>query len=68
MNATSYRRGDRVRLVACYDIHSPLPPSTIGTVRRVDDAGTVHVHWDDGSTLGVIPGVDHIERAEEERT
>ena len=24
----------------------------------VDDVGTVHVRWDNGSTLGLVPGED----------
>jgi hypothetical protein len=27
-------------------------------VRRIDDAGTVHVNWDCGSRLGLVPGED----------
>lgn len=27
----------------------------------VDDVGTVHVAWDNGSTLGLIPGIDQWE-------
>lgn len=50
-------RGDRVELVSCADPDAP-PAGTRGTVRLLDDAGTVHVDWDDGSKLGVIPGED----------
>lgn len=28
----------------------------------VDDTGTVFVHWDSGSTLGIIYGVDGIKK------
>ena len=28
------------------------------TVRFIDDMGTVHVKWDCGSSLGLIPGED----------
>jgi len=34
---------------------------TLGTVQQVDDAGTIHMHWDIGSSLGLIPGVDEFE-------
>lgn len=46
--------GRRVRLVRTTDVHTRLVPGTLGTVRLVDDFGTVHVKWDDGSSLGMI--------------
>jgi len=36
------------------DPWSKLEVGTEGTVAFVDDLGTVHVNWDDGSTLGVV--------------
>lgn len=50
--------GDRVRLLFCDDQWTKLTPGTKGTVSFVDIRGTVHVKWDDGSSLGLIPGVD----------
>ena len=35
-----------------------LMPGDCGTVRCVDDAGTIHVSWDCGSSLGVVYGED----------
>ena len=46
--------GKRVRLVACSDPHTTLTPGTEGTVVLVDDTGTVHVAWDNGSRLGLV--------------
>lgn len=40
------------------DEPNPVPAGTEGIIFHVDDAGTIHVKWDDGSFLGVIPGVD----------
>ena len=37
--------GKRVELVYMNDKQSPAP-GTKGTVRLVDDAGTIHVEWD----------------------
>jgi hypothetical protein len=45
--------GKRVRLVRCNDPYTTLSPGTEGTVRLVDDLGTVHVEWDNGSRLGL---------------
>ena len=40
------------------------------SVEFVDDAGTLHCKFDNGRTLGVIPGVDdfHVIREESEQT
>ena len=56
-----YKRGDRVMLVKMDDIQAP-PVGTQGTVRFVDDIGTVHVSWDNGSSLGAAMGADIIKR------
>ena len=50
-------KGRRVEAVVVEDGKS-VPRGTQGTVAFVDDIGTIHVSWDNGSTLGVIPGVD----------
>ena len=44
--------GTRVKLTRMDDPHAP-PIGTLGTVMHVDDIGTIHVKWDNGSTLGV---------------
>lgn len=44
-----------MRLVICDDPHARwLRPGDTGTVTSVDDLGTVHVRWDDGSSLGLV--------------
>ncbi len=52
-----FRKGDRVELIRCGDPYTRLIPGTLGTVQLVDDLGTVHVKWDDGSMLGMIRAV-----------
>jgi hypothetical protein len=54
-------QGRRIRLISCDDPHTWLQPGTGGLVTFVDGLGTVHVAWDDGSRLGLIPGVDQWE-------
>lgn len=54
---TAYRKGSRVVLVQMDDIQAP-PLGTQGTVQCVDDIGTIMVHWDNGSHLGVVLGAD----------
>lgn len=50
--------GRRVRLLAIRDGGSSLRPGAMGTVSLVDSAGTVHVRFDNGINLGLLPGVD----------
>ena len=50
--------GARVQLIHTSDPYSKLEAGAEGTVELVDGLGTVHVAWDDGSTLGLIPGQD----------
>ena len=56
-----YPSGTVVRLVRMDDIQAP-PPGTKGTVRYVDDIGTIHVSWETGSSLGIVYGMDKIEK------
>ena len=48
------RVGKRVEFVSSGDEYTRIKPGTQGTVRLVDDMGTIHVKWDDGSSLGMI--------------
>ena len=57
------KEGMRVRLIKMDDVQAP-PIGTIGTVTGVDDIGTIHVHWDTGSSLGLIPDEDEWEVVE----
>ena len=36
----------------------PVPSGTIGEVTHVDDIGNIHVRWQNGSSLAIIPEVD----------
>ena len=56
----TYLAGMRVCLVKMDDIQAP-PIGTEGTVRGVDDIGSVMVAWDNGSGLNVVLGEDEIE-------
>ena len=52
-----YKKGKRVKLINMNDPYG-VPSGTKGTIRFVDDMGTIHVNWDNGSTLGLIVGQD----------
>lgn len=45
-----------------------MTPGKTGTVAFVDDKGTVHVDWDNGGRLGLIPSVDRWEIIDETTT
>ena len=47
-----YPKGCRVELVEMNDPYSKLKPGDKGYVNFVDDIGTVHIIWDNGSSLG----------------
>ena len=56
----TYRPGMRIRLLKMDDIQAP-PIGTEGTVRGVDDIGSVMVAWDTGSSLNIVLDEDRIE-------
>lgn len=60
-----YPKGTRVVLVKMDDEQAPSK-GTEGTVEYVDDIGTVHISWDNGSKLGAVIGEDLIKRVAEQ--
>lgn len=57
-----YPKGCRVELISMDDPYGTLKPGDRGTVKLVDDTGTVFVNWDCGSGLGIVYGVDRARR------
>lgn len=49
-----YPKGTRVELVRMNDPYTKLKPGDKGSVTWVDDAGTIQISWDCGSSLGVV--------------
>ena len=60
-----YPAGTRVELLDMDDPYRELPKGLKGTVTWVDDTGTICVDWDNGSSLGVVYGVDHCRKISE---
>jgi len=56
--------GTRISLVYMDDKQAP-PVGTKGTVKGVDDIGSVMVEWDNGSSLNVVYGVDKIRKIDQ---
>ena len=54
------REGMRVRMIHMDD-ERPVDEGLEGTIEKIDDLGTLHVKWDDGRLLGVIPNEDDYE-------
>lgn len=61
-----YPKGTKVRLLGMEDIQAP-PVGTLGTVMFVDDIGTIHVRWENGSSLGLVWGEDSFEEVRSEK-
>jgi len=57
-----YPAGTRVALVSMNDPYTKLRPGDEGEVIAVDDIGTVHIQWDNGSTLGAVYREDAIRK------
>lgn len=57
-----YPEGTRVKLIYMEDPYRDMPEGLLGTVTGVDDIGTIHVNWDNGSCLGVAYGEDKCRR------
>ena len=56
-----YPKGTRLKLIAMEDPQG-VPEGTVGEVEFIDDAGQIHMKWENGSCLALIPGVDGFRR------
>lgn len=58
---STFKPGMRIQLDYDMNDDSDDAPKAgeVGTVQFVDDVGTVHIEWDSGSCLGLIPGEDY---------
>lgn len=50
--------GSRIQLDELSDPYSKLKSGEAGNLLFIDDIGTYHVKWDNGSALGLVPGED----------
>ncbi|MDR1961183.1 MAG: DUF4314 domain-containing protein [Gracilibacteraceae bacterium] len=53
-----YPPGTQIRLNQMDDPYAPVLSGTVGKVDFVDDALQIHMIWEDGRTLALLPGVD----------
>ena len=61
-----YPAGTRVELVRMDDVQAP-PVGTQGTVKGVDDTGSILMRWDNGSGLNVVYGEDIVRKVGDRR-
>ena len=58
----SYPPGTRVLLLDMDDPYAAVPSGIRGTVAFVDDQSQIHMQWDNGRGLALIPGMDSFRR------
>lgn len=63
-----YPAGTRIRLNHMSDPWSPVPEGMEGTVDMVDDIGQLHMKWDNGRTLPLVPGEDSFSVIQQKQT
>lgn len=56
-----YPVGTKIKLIEMNDSQAP-PNGTIGIVDYIDDVGTIHMKWGNGSSLGLIVGEDKFDK------
>ena len=61
----NYPPGTRIMLEHMED-NWAVPRGTRGSVTQVDDAGTIHMKWDNGRSLGIVPQVDQFRKLTEQ--
>lgn len=53
-----YPVGTKIQLISMRDEKYPILSGTIGEVTHIDDLGSIHMKWQNGSSLAIIPEVD----------
>ena len=53
-----YPVGTKIQLISMRNEKYPILPGTIGEVTHIDDMGSIHLKWQNGSSLAIIPEVD----------
>lgn len=61
-----YPPGTRIELINMKDPYAPVTAGTRGTVKFVDSMETIFPEWDNGRSLGVVPGEDSFRKLTQE--
>ena len=62
----NYPPGTRIMLLQMGDDPRPVEDNTRGTVKTVDDMGTLHCDFDNGRSLGIVPSEDSFRKLTDE--
>ena len=62
----NYPPGTRIVLLSMGVDPLPVEDNTRGTVKAVDSLGTLHCDFDNGRSLGIVPGEDSFRRLTDE--
>lgn len=54
-------KGDRIKCIQMKEDPNPIKSGDIGTVSHIDGIGQIHVRWDSGRSLALIPEIDQYE-------
>lgn len=53
-----FPKGTRLHLIHMNDAWGPVPDDSCGTVDFIDDAGQIHMNWDERRSLPIQPDMD----------
>jgi len=62
----AYPPGTRLQLIVDMVGEKDMPAGLMGSVTTVDDLGQLHMNWDNGRGLALVPGVDRFIRVPDE--
>ena len=61
LNNITYKVGDRIKLISMVQDPHPIAPESTGVIDLIDDLNQIHVKWDCGRYLAIIPDIDSFE-------
>lgn len=53
-----YPLGTIVECIEMKEMYSPVPTGTRGVIYAIDDIGSIHTHWENGSSLALLEDID----------
>ena len=60
-----YPVGTKLQLISMRNETYRFLPGTVGEVTHIDDAGSIHMRWENGSSLALIPEIDSFQTVSE---